>query len=320
VTRTAGAAFYCVSGRDFFPGAVALLNSLRLIGHHEQFVILDCGLEQRQVDLLRGHATVLAAPREVPPSLLKFAAPRTHPAKVIAVLDADVIVLRPLSELLELAAAGHLVAFQNDKDRFFAQWAEMLELGELRRDHYLTSSALFIGGELATEIMPVVDSRLAAVDAAGTWLTEGAEEDPLYYLDQDVINAVAHSRLDPEQVVIRDSRLAPIPPFRGLRLADAARLRCRYSDGVEPFVLHHASRKPWLATMRSNVYSRLMTRLLLAPDVALRLEPTDLPLRLRTGALASTARLATDIGVGGPGYLRRRILPRRNRAWRDSPH
>jgi hypothetical protein len=63
-----------------------------------------------------------------------------------------------------------------------------------------------------------------------------------------------------------------------------------------------------------------MTRLLLGPDVALRLEPADLPLRLRTGALAGAARIATDIGVGGPGYLRRRILPRRNRAWRDSPH
>ena len=55
-------AFYAVTGRDFFPGAVALLNSLRLLGHDEPLLVVDCGMTARQRELLAEHATVLAAP------------------------------------------------------------------------------------------------------------------------------------------------------------------------------------------------------------------------------------------------------------------
>jgi hypothetical protein len=187
----------------------------------------------------------------------------------------------------------------------------------MRRGCYLTSSALFMDRETAEAILPLVAERQERIDLERTWVGSGSEADPLYFLDQDVINAVVRSRLEPERITEYDAGLAPIPPFTGVRLADAAEARCRYDDGTEPLLLHHASRKPWLVRMRSNVYSRLLTRLLLGDDVTLRLDPDSLPLRLRAGAGAGGARFATDVFVGGPAFARRKLLPRRIRAWRD---
>ncbi len=290
MTTRPPAAFYCVTGGDFFPGAVALLNSLRLVGHREPLFVLDAGMQAGQRELLEPHATIVDGPRDAPPSLLKLAARRVHPAG----------------------------AFRNDTDRFFAEWGRLLDLGELRRGRYLTSSALFLDAETADEILPLVEDRQRRVDLARTWVGSGSEADPLYFLDQDVINAVVRARLDPGRVVEYDARLAPIPPFNGVRLADETALRCRYDDGAEPHLLHHASRKPWLVTMRSNVYSRLLTRLLFGDDVTLRLDSRHLPLRLRRGTAAGAARLAVDFGVGAPAYARRKLFPRRIRAWQDS--
>jgi hypothetical protein len=312
------AAFYCVTGRDFFCGAVALLNSLRLQGHDEPLYVCDAGMRPDQRALLEPHATVVDGPREAAPTTLKTVAPLECPADVMALLDADVIATRPLAEQLADAAGGRLTAFRNDRDRWFDSWGELLDLGEIERGRYLTSSALFMGRATAEEVLPVVGDRQARIDFRRTWEGSGSEADPLYFLDQDVINAVARARLAPERIAEYDARLAPIPPFAGVGLDDAAALRCSYADGTEPCLLHHASRKPWLVRMRSNVYSRLLTRLLLGDDVTLRLDPERLPLRLRRGAAAEAARLATDVGIGAPGFARRKLFPRRIRAWSDS--
>jgi hypothetical protein len=318
--RRPGTAFYCVTGSDFFHGAVALLNSLRLAGHAEPMVVLDCGMEPRQRDLLAPHAEILPAPDGPAPSMLKLVAPLVRPAEAIALLDADVIVTRPLTDLIGRAAEGRLVGFENEKQRFFAEWAELLETGPVRRGPYMTSSTLFIGGDLAAELLPIVRDKQAEVDVGATWLGEGGEGHPFFYADQDVLNGVVLSRLGPEQVVALDSRLSAIPPFEGLRLEDRGSLSCRYVDGTRPYLLHHYFRKPWLVRMRSNVYSRLLTRLLLGPDVELRLDPSELPVRLRAGLAGTVGRLATDVLFGIPASMRRRIRssPRRIRAWPEA--
>ena len=297
-----------------------MLNSLRLLGHDDPLLVLDCGMSPRQRALLTEHATVLPAPHEAPPSVLKLVAPRAHPAGVMVLLDADVIVTRPLTELLDQAAGGSLVAFRNDRERYFAEWGELLGLGSVRADPYLTSSAILLGRDPAERVLPLVDELQAGIDPGRTWLGGGSDTDPLYYLDQDVLNAVAHSRLAPEEIVALDARLAPIPPFPGIRLLEQGALRCAYRDGTRPYLLHHASRKPWLVRMRSNVYSKLLTRLLLAPDVTLRLDPGELPLALRTGSAAGAARLATDLLMTAPGVARRlRRRPTPVSAWPNPP-
>jgi hypothetical protein len=312
-------AFYSVSGRDFFPGAVALVNSLRLVGHTDPVFVLDCGMDPDQREHLSRVATVLPAPADAAPSLLKLAAPLAHPAEAMVVLDADMIATRRLDEPIEQARNGRLVAFENESQRYFEEWGALLGLGALRRGPYLSSGAIFAGGETGRELFSVIAEKQAALEPERTWLGGGDEADPLFYADQDILNAVALARLRPEQVVALESRLGAIPPFTDLRLLDAGTLRCAHADGTEPYLLHHYFRKPWLVAMRSNVYSRLLTRLLLSEDVAIRLDPARLPRRLRTGRAAAASRLAVDVGVGGPAALRRRLgrRPRRIEAWRD---
>jgi hypothetical protein len=72
--------------------------------------------------------------------------------------------------------------------------------------------------------------------------------------------------------------------------------------------------------MRSSAYSRLLTRVLLGPGATVRLDPSQLPLRMRTGPAAGAARLAVDVGIGGPSYVHRRLFdrPRGSKGWADA--
>jgi len=311
-----GTTFYCVTGRDFFLGAVALLNSLRLAGHDEPLVVLDCGMDRSQRDLLRGHAEVLPAPAELAPSMLKLAAPLARPSEVMVLLDADLVVTRPLFDLIESAAEGRVVAFANDRQRYFAEWRTLLGVDVRRTGPYLSSSAVFLGGRVGVEVASEAHERQSGLDVASTWIGQGTEEDPLFYADQDVLNAVILS-LPAERVVALDQRLAGIPPFTGLSLVDAAAPRCRYGDGLEPYLVHHLYRKPWLVRMRSNLYSKLMTRLLVAEDLPLRVDDAAVPLRLRRGPAAVAARAAVDVLYGVPSSVKRHLSrpPRDAHAW-----
>jgi hypothetical protein len=314
------AAFYSVSGRDFFPGLVALLNSLRLAGHMQPLYVLDCGLGDRQRRRLRDHVTLVPGRADRAPSTQKLTAPLAHPATTMVLLDADMIVVRPLDELLAIAAEGRIVGFVNDSDRFFESWSELLDLGPLQRAPYLSSAALALGGDVPGRLLAAVQWRLEALDGSNTWIEGGTGPDqPLFFADQDVLNAVAMAELGPDGIVALETRLAAIPPFAGLRAEPGGGPGCSYADGTRPYLLHHYFRKPWLARMRSNVYSRLMTRLLFADDVALRLSPAELPARLRPGLGGALARTAVDVAVGGPAALRRRVRrrPEDIRAWSD---
>jgi hypothetical protein len=299
------AAFYCVAEERFFLGAVALVNSLRLVGHTEPIYLLDCGLSPQQRELLEPHATVVPGPRDAAPHVLKGIAPLRHPAPLMVLIDTDMIVTRPLTELIELASEGRVVAVANDRDRFVAEWGELLGLGPTRRMPYVSSALVFLGGAVGDEVIRLLHELKDEVDFELTFWRRNVRDYPFLYADQDVLNAILCTRLDRDQLVAVETRLAALPPFDGLRLLDEGSMRCSYRDGSEPYVLHHFARKPWLAPTRSNVYSRLLTRLLLGSDVALRLEPTDLPLRLRTGGAARAARLVTDLLLAGPGAVRR---------------
>ncbi len=309
-------AFYCVTGRDFFPGAVAMINSIRLQGHGEPVFVLDCGMTRAQRAKLASHATLVTAPSGAAPSTLKLVVPRARPAGTMVLLDSDLIATRPLTELIEPARSGRLAAFENDGDRYFVEWSALLDLPPVRRGPYFTSSAVAIGGAIAARLLPLVADRQRAIPERRTWVGGGDPGDPLFFFDQDVLNAAARSVLDPDQLVTLPPRLAPIPPFAGVRVVNGRALRCKLAGGGEPAVLHHASRKPWLVPVRTNPYSRLLTRLLLAEDVPIRLEPGELPLRLRTGAAATAARLRTDALLTAPGIARRlRRRPRPVPAW-----
>ena len=116
-----------------FLGAVAMINSLRLHGHTEPVYLLDLGLTPIQRELLAPEVSLVEAPPDTEPWLAKTVAPLRHPAEVMVLIDVDMVVTRPLGELIERAREGRVVAFENDIDRFVAEWGEILDLGPLER-------------------------------------------------------------------------------------------------------------------------------------------------------------------------------------------
>jgi hypothetical protein len=312
---TPPAAFYCVSSRPYFPGAVAVLNSLRMVGHREPLFVLDCGLDPVQRKLLTPHATLVAAPSGVEPTLFKARAPLAHPAEVMVLLDADMIVTRPLSDLIEKAAEGRIVAFETGRDRFFAEWGPLLGLGPIRRQRYLSSGFLCMARGVGTEVLRLVADLQARIDPDVLWWGSGRPSEPFCFGDQDVLNAVLSSRIAPDRIVALQNRLLSELPFEGLRVIDAARLRCAYADGLEPYLVHHILYKPWLDALYYTPYARLLTRLLFGSDVLLRLDRHHVPLRLRTGLLAGVTREATNARERVRWSVRNRLPPQLAARW-----
>jgi len=103
--------------------------------------------------------------------------------------------------------------------------------------------------------------------------------------------------------------LASATPFGGLEPLDLASLRCAYPDGAEPYLVHASlPAKPWLEPMYHGVYSKLLMRLLIGPDLAIRVPPRELPRRFRSGVLASLARGRIQVR-DRLGWYVRRLLP-----------
>jgi hypothetical protein len=290
-------AFYCMSSQIYFLGAVGMINSLRLVGHTEPVFLLDCGLTDEQREALAGQVTVVPAPSSADPEpfLLKAVAPLEHPADVMVLIDADMVVCRPLTPLIEQAAEGRVVAFKDNIDRFVPEWGELLDLGTPRRQPYVSSGLVFLGGSLGHGVLRLMDDRRSRVAYDRSHFAENVPDYPFMYLDQDILNAVLATRVEPDRMVILDTRLAPIPPFRRLRVLDERKLRCAHADGTEPYVLHQFVRKPWLEPMYHSPYSRLLARLLLGSDVAIRVPESEVPLRMRSGPLARLERRRVDL-------------------------
>ncbi len=315
------AAFYCVADERYFLGAVGMINSLRAQGHDEPIIVLDCGLAGEQRERIATEATVVQMRSETPPWMLKTAAPADHLAETIVLIDADMIVTQPLGELIERASAGKVVAFEAGYERFVPEWGELLDLGPIRRGPYVSSGLVFLGGEAGREtlrLMNELQPRVERLVAGNSGTTSG--DYAFFALDQDVLNAILSGPVHPGDLLALDHRLAPDLPFEGLKLsADGA--GCAYPDGSEPYVVHNLEltplprldrpgAKPWLERRPSSVYSRLLTRYLLGPNLAIEVPPGDVPPWLREGIAARFVRAPVDIRHRLRSYLRQH-LPQR---------
>jgi hypothetical protein len=298
-------AFYCVSSSVYFLGAVALINSLRLQGHEEPIFVLDFGLEPEQRGLLRSEATLVEAPDDVTPFLLKTVAPRRHPADVMVLIDADIIVTRPLEELIDQAASGRVLAIEHGQDRFFAEWGSLLGLGPATHRRYVSSSLIVAGGEIGSRVIRLMDEARLKVPiertpyavpepdllSLGASLQERMDADPFFYADQDVLNAVLACEEDQSAIEVLDRSLEAIIPFTGLEVTDLSALRCRFADGLEPYAVHHyLPAKPWLKPTIPGVYTELLLRLLHGADAAIHVPPEQLPPHLRPGVAGAARR------------------------------
>jgi hypothetical protein len=310
--------FYAVADRRAFVGLVAMLNSLRLAGHEEPLVVLDAGLEPRQRELLSAHATLLpAVGGSVLPQLLKTQGPLHRPADVMVLLDADLVVTAPLSPLVEAARSGRCALVGDPvRDRFYAEWGEVLGLGAHRREPYMNAGIIALPRAPGLEILELAERGQAHVDERRSMLAAGSPDNPFYFLDQDVWNAVISAMTEPDGLEVLEPRLAPHPPFRDLRVLSELPPRCAHVDGTQTLALHHVGRKPWLKPTRRNAYSRLLPPLLLTPGLTLTLAPKDVPLRFRRGPLATVERarqelLALGWSQRGKLGIRRRLAARR---------
>jgi hypothetical protein len=303
-------AFYLVANDRHFLGAVALVNSLRLLGHVEPIRLVDAGLTDRQRALLAGQVELVPAPPRVPPVHLAPYGPLASPAGVQVVLDADIIVTRPLGELLDAGRRGTLVGFVNDPpnhDRFFPEWAPALGLPTMRRRPYLNAGQFVLPAAMNERLLGAWIDGQERVGMIGTRYGRARLSDPFYFADQDVVNAVLAARFEDAELDVRPHRLAPHPPFRELRLLDPRRLDCRYPDGTRPYFLHHTMGKPWLQATRRSLYSALLPRLLLAADLAVRLAPDDVPVRVRDGLMAELERRRGDLQTRAVTGTRRQL-------------
>jgi hypothetical protein len=303
------AAFYCVSSGMFFLGAVAMINSLRLLGHSEPIFVLDCGLRATQREVLAAEATVVAAPDDSSPFLLKTPAPLRHPARAMVLIDADIIVTRSLDSLIDRASQGRVVAVEHGQDRFFPEWGEMIG-GTARHRRYVSSSLVLMGGAVGSKVIRTMDRVQRRIDIQRTPYSGPVPDfafrggsfadtdpgNPFYFADQDVLNAVLATAVDPARVEMLDRRAEAITPFTGLRLIDKATLRCAYEDGAEPYAVHqYLPTKPWMEPTVPGVYSRLLLRLLRGSDVAVQVPKEELPSHLRHRLIGTAQEVALTV-------------------------
>jgi hypothetical protein len=168
---------------------VALVNSVRLVGHEEPVFLVDARLTPHQRELLALHVRIVAAPNGVPAVLLKLVGPLEHPARVAILIDTDVIVVRALTELVEAADGGRLVAFVNNPpndERFFAQWSAVLGLVPLRRQPYPAAGQLLMPHALTQWVLVQWAESQSKIALRRTWMGRGTLADPFYFADMDV--------------------------------------------------------------------------------------------------------------------------------------
>jgi hypothetical protein len=281
---------YCVASSHHFLGLVALLNSLRLTGNDAPLFVGDCGLTTAQRERLAPHVILADVDASRSPHLAKWAVPLAFPAEVTVLLDVDIIVTGSLDPLVAASRQRPVVFADPLWHRFDENWGRLLGLRRLRRGPYFNAGVIGLPARRAPEILALVGKAQTRIDTDAMWIDGGTLENPFYFGDQDVWNAVFAAQLEPNELLVLEQRLAAHPPFPRLRLVDERSLDCRYPDGTAPIVLHHVGDKPWLAQTRPNIYSRMITRLLLEDDLTLPLDRKEVPWRLREHATGDAAR------------------------------
>jgi hypothetical protein len=121
------------------------------------------------------------------------------------------------------------------------------------------------------------------------------ENNPFRDGDQDVLNAILMSEVAQEQIAVLPYEGEVHPDAENIVIEDEARLVCT-NDGEPVAILHQSLRpKVWadggLIRLRINhPYNALFPRVVFGNDVALRLDPDEVPWWLRP-SLANRLRL-----------------------------
>jgi hypothetical protein len=237
---------------------------------------------------------------------------------VIVVIDSDIIVTSSLASVTDLASKGKICLcpawVDAARTRWFAEWESTLQLkAPLRREDWLHDGFVVFD----TTHWPGLLERwwdtcnlvpAEEIFAAGAPFNAG---------DADAINALLMSEVPREAV-------APLSQgdevYAGdVKIENLDTLACSV-DGRPPMFIHVPDRpKPWersgWSRRGSDVYLRLMRRLLFGPDVQLRLDPEQVPFWLRPAAkgrialstLVRMTRVAVSVAEFVPDRLNERL-------------
>jgi hypothetical protein len=308
-------AFYTVCNSSYFPGVIALLNSLRLTGHSGRLFVLDVDLRPEQRTRLEEHCTLIRLETQegINPLLLKGYPEVIGVDDVAVIIDSDIIVTGSLMPAIELAGAGQICAYPDaDDDRRFSEWEHLFSLATPpRRQTYVNSG--FIA--FSTRHWPTLLSRWRELsEAIPTSATRagGAEKGtPLWDGDQDALNALLMSEISPAAVQLLPRDEAPTHPRDRavVTVQDERRLICT-CRGTRTTLLHAAGNpKPWQvrrsAVAPGDCFAQLLPRVLFADDVLLRASKRDVPLGYRPGWMAQVAATAEGLVIAAANRLRR---------------
>ena len=323
--------FYTLATGAYFPGTVALLNSLRLSGNSGELVVADAGLSAEQRARLERHATIVPLPGDVAatPYLAKPYTPRSQERGVAVLIDSDMLVTRSLEPYIEVARDGSICVFADHveaRGRRFDEWSDLLGLdAPIRSQTYVNTGFVC----LSVDHFPRFFERWfelclrASSDQAMT--TPAA---PFYAADQDVLNAILASEVPSEIIrVLPEREEVYWDDLREVEVVDGATLECRFRGG-RPAILHYSfAPKPWAPRgwlrVKHDAFVRLLPRVLSAQDVPLRLDASELPFWLRGHSSATLFLRATDtVHVAAkrlvsvlPDALRRPLLWLRERVY-----
>ena len=323
--------FVTMADADHATGVVALVNSLRLLGHDESFTVLDLGLTASQRRELSTECAIVAAPDHPRhPWLLAPSACLAVDAAIVVYLDCDTLVTTRLDDIFADARAGRVVAFADFlADRWFAEWETAFGLEDpLRRQPYVNAGFVALSTQAHCDLLTRWSARCARLHDESVRITAIDFDDPCALPDQDALNALLMSEVPAECAVAypasavaqgRDQLVAT-------RVVDQGGLRCE-RDGTRVRLLHaFGTPKPWQRAasrdLPRDAYLKLLRRCLAGPDLAIRTTEPLVPW-LRPGAMgALTFRAATvwDACRGRTRGLRRRVglVSRRSDARRPS--
>jgi hypothetical protein len=320
-TPTEEVTYVTVSDAGFFPGTVALVNSLRLTGNDGVVLVVDCGLEERQAELLRAEAQVMRSEAARDPVFAKASVAEAAPSGTLVFVDSDVVVCAPLAPIVERARAGAVCLFPDHRTTratWRREWEPFFGLKRSPRRQTYGNAGFVV---FSTQAHPALLDRWREACALA------AEEWPPWTStpDQDALNALLMSEVAEDAVEILPEWEGPLlERLDEVRVLDERTLAAALG-GRPTLVLHYVLRpklwgpRGWLRLSR-DAYTTLLLRALWWDDVPLRISPRDVPPWLRPGRAANTARMllsAAHVGAAAaversPESLRRRLLAARD--------
>jgi hypothetical protein len=284
------ATFYTVSDAGFFPGTVALLNSLRLTGHRHQLCVADAGFTGKQRTRLQSLCTVVSVGRRGRPNpqLLKPFPYALAPSGTIVITDSDFIVTASLEDTLAACERGMICVFADpEEDRWFATWQDAFALpNPPRRQPYVSSGFVAFSTNHWPDLLGLWWRACRRVPSRRTALQGASNRDALAQSDQDALNAILMSQVPERALALLPPEDRPVP-IDPVKIQDVHQLKCFVGTRRVKLVHRGGKRKPWRRgswwEVKREAYTMLFPRVVLARDVPLKLAPTEVPIWLRDG-------------------------------------